>query len=141
MAIIDMQMMRYINLLDRVAHVKTMKCYIYNNTIIFAVPKAIIGKAVGPAGTNLRRMSEQLGKKIKIISEADGALNNVNNIKNFVYDIVSPVQFNEIEFKDGMLVITAGMQSKAALIGRERRREHELQQIIKDTYGVEMRIM
>lgn len=140
MATIDMQMMRYINLLDRVAHVKTMKCYIYNNTIIFAVPKEIVGKAVGPAGINLKRMSEQLGKKIKIIAESDGNIENMKGLKDFVADIVSPTQFSDIEIKNGMIVLNAGMQSKAALIGRERRREHELQEIVKNAYDIGMRI-
>jgi|SRR3989338_6118229 len=140
MATIDMQMMRYINLLDKISHVKTMKCYTYNNTIIFAVPESFVGRAVGPAGINLRRISEQLGKKIKIIPESSGNPENINDVKRFVYGIVAPIQFNEIEFKDRMIVINAGMQSKAALIGRNRRREQELQLIIKDTYGVEMKI-
>ena len=35
MAIINMQTMRYINLLDKASNVKTRKCFVYNNTIYF----------------------------------------------------------------------------------------------------------
>ena len=140
MAIINMQTMRYINLLDRISKVKTTKCYVYNNTIIFAVPKAIVSRAIGPGAINLRRISEQLGKKIKVIAESNGQIEDIEGMKRFVYDIVAPIGFNELELKDGMVVVNAGMQSKAALIGRERRREHELQLIIKDTYGIDLKI-
>ena len=62
MAIINMQTMRYINLLDRASHVKTSKCFVYNNTIMFAVPKEMVSKAIGPDAINVRRIQEVLLK-------------------------------------------------------------------------------
>ncbi|MEK6927775.1 MAG: hypothetical protein AABX11_05070 [Nanoarchaeota archaeon] len=140
MTTIDMQTMRYINLLDKVSRVKTTKCYNYNNAIIFAVPRGFISQAIGVGSQNLRYISEQIGKKIRIIEQSDGDANNIDKIKKFIQDLVSPLQFNDAEYKDNVLVVNAGSQSKAALIGRNRRREQELARIIKDTYGVEIKI-
>ena len=69
MTTIDMQTMRYINLLDRVAHVRATKCFTYNNTVYFAVPYNLFIKAVGPDSRNVRTISEQLGKRIRIIRD------------------------------------------------------------------------
>jgi transcription antitermination factor NusA-like protein len=137
MGSIDMQTMRYINILDRVTRVKTMKCFSYNNIIIFAVPKVMVSRAIGPGASNIRIISEQLGKRIKIIAEPSG----LSDAERFVSDIVSPIRFVSVELKDNVLVLNAGSQSKASLIGRNRRREEELNQIIKDSFGIELKIV
>jgi len=137
MAVIDMQLMRYINLLDNVAHVKTMKCFLYNNQVIFAVPKAFISKAIGPDARNVRFISQQIGKRVKIIQEAEG----IHDAEKFIADIVSPISFNGINVENGIVTLDAGSQSKAALIGRQRRREEELKQIVKDRFNLELKIV
>lgn len=137
MATIDMQTMRYINLLDRSSGVKTTKCFLYNNSIIFAVPKELLARAIGQQAYNIRSIQEQIGKKIRIIEEANG----LSDMKRFIEDVVSPVSFKGVEVKDRAIILTAGSQSKAALIGRNRRRLDELQQIVKDTYNLDLRIV
>src|SRR3989338_7942971 len=134
MATINLQTIRYINLLDSASRVKTSKCFSYNNIIVFAVPKFLVSRAIGPGAINIRRMQEKLGKKIKVIAEASGT----DDVERFISDVVSPVKFKMVEIKDGTIAITAGMESKAALIGRNRRREDELKQISKDTFGLDL---
>lgn len=137
MTVIDLQTIRYINLLDNASNVKTRKCFVYNNIIFFAVPKNMISQAIGPNAINVKRIQEKLGKKIKIISEAS----NVTDAQSFIESIIAPVKFKSLEITNGTVTINAGSQSKAALIGRNRRRETEMQQIIKDTFGLELKIM
>ncbi|MBI5797867.1 hypothetical protein HZA98_03100 [Candidatus Woesearchaeota archaeon] len=129
--------MRYINLLDRASHVKTRKCFMYNNMIIFAVPKVFISQAIGPDASHVRSIQEQIGKKVRIIEEAKG----MEDASRFVSDVVAPLSFKSLETKEGMFVLTAGSQSKAALIGRNKRRYDELQQILKDSFGLDLRIV
>ncbi len=137
MATIDMQMMRYINLLDRTSKVKTRKCFLYNNIIIFAVPKFFISQAIGHGSSHIRAIQEQIGKRIRIIEEAHG----LEDAPRFAEAIVAPITFKSLELKEGIFVLTAGNQSKAALIGRNRRREKELRQIMKDTFGIDLKII
>ena len=132
-----MQTMRYINLLDKASHVKTRKCFLYNNIIIFAVPRAFMSQAIGPDATHIRFIQEQIGKRIRIIEEVWG----VEDSEKFIAAIVAPVTFKSLEIKDNMLILTAGSQSKAALIGRNRRREDELRQISKDTFDLDLKIV
>ena len=137
MSIIDMKLMRYINLLDRVSRVKTRRCFVYNNVITFAVPKVMMSQAIGPGAANVRRIQEQLGKRVKIVAEPSG----VENAQEFVEGVVSPLRFKSLELRDGFLVLTAGSTSKAALIGRNKRRFEELRRIIMDNFGVELKIV
>ena len=137
MTIIDMQTMRYINLLDRASHVKTSKCFLYNNSIIFAVPKLFLGKAIGPDAINVRKIQEELGKRVRVIAEPNGA----EDIQHFIESIVAPVKFKSLAVENGLATLNAGSQSKAALIGRNRRRYDELARIVKNTFNVELKIV
>ncbi len=137
MTSLNMQTIRYINLLDRVSNVKTSKCFSYNNSIIFAVPEKMVSRAVGRNAENIKVMQDSLGKRIRIVAEASG----ITEIERFVRDIVSPINFNSVEIRDNVLIISAGgTQNKAGLIGRERRRLDELSQIIKDNFNLDVRI-
>jgi transcription termination/antitermination protein NusA len=132
---IDMQLMRYINLFAKVSRVQTTKCFVYNNQIIFAVPKASVSVAIGKGAVNIKKLSEILRKRIKVV--AVPIKENQEGISQFIKEVVDPVEFNKIEVKDKMVNISAGRQGKAALIGRGRAREKELSDILKNFFGVE----
>lgn len=138
MATIDMQTMRYINLLDSASRVKTRKCFSFNGMVVFAVPKSLVSQAIGPGANNVRKMQEMLGKRIRIIGEASG----IEEAEKFIGEIVSPIKFKSIEVKDGTMFISSGnMQNKAGLMGRNKIRFEELELIVKDTFNLELKII
>ncbi len=129
--------MRYINLLDRVSHVKTSKCFIYNNAIIFAVPSQFMRKAIGINGNNVRAIQDVLGRRIKVVRESDG----FDDVARFIQDIVEPFSFKSLDFANDYVVITAGGHNKAALIGRNKARLEELSVIVESNFGKRLRII
>ncbi len=131
---IDMQLMRYINLFSKVSKVSTTKCFVYNNQIIFAVPSSKVSLAIGKNAVNVKRLRDILRKKIKVVAMPD--CEDRDGIGKFVEDVVDPVEFNKVEVKENSLTITAGRQSKAALIGRGRQREKELAEVLKNFFGI-----
>ncbi|MAH47813.1 hypothetical protein CMI37_18470 [Candidatus Pacearchaeota archaeon] len=131
---IDMQLMRYINLFTKIAKVPTTKVFVYNNVIVFAVPEPLVSKAVGKDGINVRKLGETLRRRIKVIATADP--NDREEIERFISNVVSPVTFNKVEIKENVAVISAGRQSKAALIGRGRIREKELSEIMNNFFRI-----
>ena len=56
MTVINMQTMRYLNLLDKESRVRTTTCFVYNNTIIFAVPPYLVSRAIGPNALNTKKL-------------------------------------------------------------------------------------
>ena len=135
--VIDMQDMRHINLFERITKISTRFCFKYNENIVFCVPRNLVSKAVGENGRNVKQLSEILRKRIKIIT----APNGIADVRMFFGNIVSPTTFKDIEVKDNEIIITAGSQSKAALIGRNRRRLLELQKIAGDFFGKDLRVV
>ena len=141
---IDMQLMRYINLFARTTGVQTMKVFVYNNQIVFAVPRAKVSLAIGKGASNVRRMNEILRKKIRVVAmpavdpirDGSNGASYEEGIGKFVEDVVAPIEFNGVEVKGDSVTINAGRQSKAALIGRNRAREAELAGVLKNFFGV-----
>jgi len=135
MKTLDMQFIRYLNLFEKITGVRTNNCFSYNNMIIFGVPSSLVSKAIGEGGNNIKRMSEILGKKIKVVTLPS------RNIYEFICKIIEPIKFKSLEMTDKEVIINAGRQSKAALIGRNRARLEELNEIIKENYNKEVRII
>ncbi len=134
---ISMQDMRYLNLFGRITGISTRHVIKYNEMIIFCVPKSLIPRAIGENGRNIRRVSEILGKRVKVIPIPK----EESHARYFIEAIVSPVKFRNLEIKDNEMILTAGKSSKAALIGRDKRRLLEMQKIIKDFFGKEFKII
>ena len=134
---IDMQDMRYLNLFRKITHISTRFCFRYNEAIVFCVPKSLIHKALGEEGRNVKKLNHILGKKIKVIAKPRGT----RDAKSFIQALVSPVRFKNLAVNDDEIILTAGNQSKAALIGRNKRRLLEMQKIVSDFFGKEFRIV
>lgn len=134
---IDMQEMRYINLFEKVTRVSTRFCFKYNKMIMFAVPRKMLSKSIGPGSRNLKKIYEILGKRVRVVPIPSG----IEDVNNFIKNIINPVEFKEIEINENEIILNAGSQNKAALIGRNKRRLHEMQKIISDFFGKEFRII
>ena len=130
--VLDMKLIRYANLFERVTRIRTNHCFVYNNTIIFAVPRAFVMQAIGRDNNNLKILSEIIKKKIKIVAIPNG----ISDIENFVSVITYPVKFKAIEVKENEAYINASSQNKASLIGRGKIRLDEMQNILEQYFGI-----
>lgn len=133
---LDMQEIRYLNLFEKIMKVRTRFCFKYNEAIVFCVPKSLVSKSVGENGRNIKKMSEILGKRIKVIAAPRG----IEDAGSFVKDIVSPLTIRGVEVKEDEIIVSGG-SNKAALIGRNKRRLLEMQKVVKDFFGKEFRVI
>lgn len=132
-----MQDMRNLNLFSKVTRVPTRHCFFYNEAVVFLVPKSKLSLALGKSAENVKKLSSVLRKRVKIVAHPRG----IEDLEGFIKTIVTPVEFKEIEVKDDEVVLTAGSQSKAALLGRNKRRLVEMQNIVRDYFGKDFRIV
>ena len=128
----DMQFIRYMNLFGRVSKVSAKHCFSYNNMLVFVVPGYAIERAIGSNNSNLKKLSDILGKRIRVVAEPKGR----RDIAGFIRVLVSPIEYQNIEVKEDEVLITAGRESKAMLIGRGRVREQELGDILEQYFGI-----
>jgi NusA-like KH domain protein len=132
-----MQFIRYINLFSRITRVPVKHCFAYNNMLVFVVPKMAVEMAIGRDNSNLKKLSEILGKRARVLGEP----RDNRDIEEFLKVLVSPIQFEKLEVKEGLngkeIIITAGgLENKSMLIGRQRARETELKQILEQYFGI-----
>jgi transcription antitermination factor NusA-like protein len=132
---IDMQEMRYLNLFESLTGVRTRFCFKYNENIIFCVPKQYVSRALGENARNIRKMSEILGKRIRVIAAPRG----VEDSEVFIKTIISPLTIKDFAIRDGEIIIGGG-KNKAALIGRNKRRFLEMQKVTQDFFEKDFRI-
>jgi transcription antitermination factor NusA-like protein len=132
MKTLDMQFIRYANLFSRITKIRCSHCFEYNNAIVFAIPRKFVMKAIGKDSSNLEKLSKVIGKRVKIVAIPNGK----EDIEGFVSIITKPIKFNGIELRGEEAIITAGMQSKAALIGRGKVRLLEMENILGQYFGV-----
>jgi len=134
---ISMQDIRHLNLFEKITRIQTRHCFSYNDTLMFAVPKGLISKALGRGNENLRKISGIIKKRIRVVAIPDG----MKDIKNFITSIINPVSFNSIEITQDEVIVTAGSQNKAALLGRNKRRLEEMQGIISNFFKIGYRVI
>ncbi len=130
---LDMQLIRYINLFEKVSGIRPKSCFIYNSSIVFTVVPRQISRAIGENGKNVKKLVKILGKKVKIVVEP----RSIEDIENFITSIVHPVKVNEIKVNGEEVIINAGRQNKALLIGRNKSRLEEMQKILEEYFGIE----
>ena len=133
---IDMRFIRYLNLFERVSRVSSKHCFFYNNFVIFVVPSFLVSKAIGRNGENVRKLMSIMNKRIKIISQPEG----VDETKNFISEIIKPIQVKNIQITGEEIVISADKQSRAILIGRNKIKLEELKKIVEEYFSKKLRI-
>lgn len=126
-----------LNLFNKITRVETRFCVNYNNALIFCVPQMMVQRAVGENGKNIQKMKEILRRRVKIIPNPRG----IQDAKRFFENIISPITFKEMEISGDEIIISANRQNKAALIGRDKRRLKEMQEIAKDFFGKDLKIV
>jgi len=130
--VLDMKFIRYANLFNKVTRIRSNHCFEYNNTIVFAVPRKFVMRAIGKNNQNLETLNRIIRKKIKIVAIPYGR----EDIENFVSIITRPVRFKAIEIRGDEAIISAGSQSKASLIGKGKCRLLEMENILGQYFGV-----
>lgn len=137
---IDMGIIRQLNLFEKITQVRTDSCFIFNNILFFVVPKNLVYKAIGEKGNNIKKLSEILGKRIKVINMPEQ--DNPQDVTQFVLNIINPIQPKRIEITEKEIIITAGNKiNKANLMGRDKQKFNELGKIVKEWFGKELKIV
>ena len=134
---IEMEDLMHLKLFESVTKISTRYTFIYNNTLFFCVLKKDLSKAIGKDAANVKKINFIAKKRVRILALPT----EEKDIKKFIESIVSPIEFSELEIKQNEIILTAGSQSKAALLGREKRRLIEMQEIVKDFFQRDFRIV
>ncbi len=133
---IDMKDLRHLNLFSKITRIQTRFHFSYNDTLMFCVPKSKISQALGRDNENLRKLSGIVKKRIRVLPKPRG----IEDAKTFIQQIIAPVTFKEMNITPEEIIVNAGSENKAALLGRNKRRLLEMQKIVKNFFGLDYRV-
>lgn len=125
----DINTMKIISLFQAITRASVRDC-IVDDEIVFIVGEGEIGKAVGKGGSNVKRISSVLKRKIKIVEFS-------NELKTFIKNLIQPLRVENIEENEGIVVLTpVDSQTRGYLIGRGGLALRKLEEYVKRHFPI-----
>ena len=127
---LDQQLLGLSTIFERLSKARVKDCFQFEDTIYFVVATGEMGKAVGKGGVTIKRISQELGKKIRVIEFRD-------NVASFVRNIIYPLKVEEIvEENSEILIRDSSKKIKSQLIGRDGKNLVLLNRAVKRFFNV-----
>ena len=126
-----METIGYINLFEKITRCHVKDSFPYSDKLLFIVGNGEASKAVGKKGVNIKKLSDMMKKKLKVV---EFSVDPVTFIKSFI----SPIKAQSIEIVENVAEVTVrGRQEKGLLIGRDKNNLNCLKEIVKKFFKIE----
>ena len=134
--ILNQEMMGLSSLMERITKAKVKDCFTdEEGSIFFVVAPGEIGKAIGKGASNIKRLQQELQRKIRIIEYND-------NVVEFVKNIIYPLHVQSITEEQGVIVIKeTNKKAKSLLIGRQGRNLKLIDRAVKRFFQHEIKVI
>jgi len=127
----DINIMKYISLFENITLTKVKDCIEKEGYLIFIVNQNDIAKAIGRNGANIKRLSQLLNRKIKIVEFNP-------NVSQFIRNYIKPLDVANIEEDNGNVTINGrDSKTKGMLIGRDNKNLDDLNSIVKRYFKID----
>lgn len=118
------------SVMERITKTRVKDCFNDGETVYFIVSFGELGKAVGKAGANIKKVQHELGKRVRVIEYRD-------DIIGFVKNIIYPLKVEDIVEEDGSVLIKeSSKKTKSLLIGREGKNLKLINRAVKRFFNV-----
>ena len=117
-------------IMERITRTRVKDCFKEEDTVYFVVGAGELGKAVGKGSSNIKRVQEELGKKIKVIEFR-------SNVADFVKNVIYPLKVEQIVEEEGVVKIKeSSKKTKSLLIGRGGKNLKLINRAVKRFFNV-----
>ncbi len=117
-------------IMERITRARVKDCFKEDETVYFVVGSGELGKAVGKGGSSIKKVQEELGKKIKVIEYQ-------SNIADFVKNVIFPLKVEQITEEEGIVKIKeSSKKTKSLLIGRSGKNLKLINRAVKRFFNV-----
>ena len=124
------------SLMERITKAKVKDCFTdEEGTIFFVVAPGDIGKAIGKGASNIKRLQQELQRKIRVIEYSD-------DLAEFIKNIIYPLRVQSItEEQDVIVIKEANKKAKSLLIGRQGRNLKLINRAVKRFFNREVKVI
>ena len=126
----DINIMKFISLFETLTKADVKDCFEMGERLVFIVKEGNIGKALGKAGSNVKKLERMLKKRLRIIEFNP-------NLLQFIQNVVYPSKVKDINEEEGIVTITPpDSQTRGYLIGRGAVNLNGTKQIVKRYFDI-----
>lgn len=127
----DVEMMKYIALLENLGKVRIKDLFQYNGMLCCVVDKNNISILIGSEGRKIKKIQDMIHKRIKVVGYSE-------DVKDFAKDFIYPIKVDSIEENNGNILISCNdRKSKGLLIGRGKQGLLNLQNALSRFFKVD----
>lgn len=133
---LDLELIQYINLFERITQTKVRDCFYSKDGLVFIVNFGDCSKAIGRKAVNMIKLTNLINKKVKVIEY------NKDPVK-FINNFVSSIKLENIEFENNEITLKVkSLKDKGLLIGRNGKNLEEVKKIMGYYFNIkEIRIV
>ncbi|MBU0457693.1 MAG: NusA-like transcription termination signal-binding factor [Nanoarchaeota archaeon] len=134
--ILDQDAFALSSLMEKITRVRVKDSFKDDEGMIyFVVNFGDLGKAIGKGGVNIKKVQQELGKKVKIIEHR-------NNVIDFVKSIIYPIKVEEVVEEEGVISIKdSSKKAKSLLIGRGGKNLKLINRAVKRFFDKEVKVV
>lgn len=127
--------MGYITLFEKLTKTESLDFLENKGQLIFFVKENNAKKAAGKLGSNLKRLSNLLKKKIKILELSEDP-------KKFVEGLIFPLEPSLIELKEGKIILSfRTTEERARIIGRNGSNLEFLSKLVENHHKLKLKVI
>ena len=128
----NIELIGYITTLENISGSKVKDAFIdKNGMLVFIINQGDMAKAIGKQGSNIKRLSNLLKKRLKLIEFNE-------NILEFVKNCIQPLQASVSQEDNKILLESPDTTIKAKLIGRDKQNLIALNELVNRYFKVEI---
>ena len=132
---IDQEILGLSSLMQKITRAKVVDCFHDPELIYFVVAQGEMGKALGKGAVNVKRLSQEIGKKVRIVEFSSQA-------EKFVKNLIYPLQVEKIIIGEGIIEIQdSNKKTKSLLIGRGGKQLALINRAVKRFFNSEVKII
>ena len=132
---LDSDSLGWSSLLERLTGTHVKDCFKEDEMIYFVVHPGELGKAVGRAGMMVKRVQDELGKRIKVIEYRESAI-------EFVKNVIYPLSVEEIIEESASIILRdTNKKTKSLLIGRDGKNLHVINRAVQRFFNKEVKVI
>ncbi len=124
------------SLMERVSKAKVKDCFTdEEGTIYFVVAPGDLGKAIGKGASNIKRLQQELQRKIRVIEYSE-------NVAEFIKNIIYPLRIQSItEEQETVVIKETNKKAKSLLMGRQGRNLKLINRAVKRFFPHQIKVV
>ena len=132
---LDQEVLGLSSLMERLTGARVKDCFRDDHeTVYFIVAPGELGKAVGKGGIHVKRVQQELGKKIRIIEFSP-------SVPEFIRNIIYPLQVEKIIEEESILLQESNRRTKSLLIGRDGKNLKLINRAVRRFFHKEVKVI